>query len=89
MMTRATLLLALLATVPAVLPGCMTRTVTYVIPPGIAVRPPPEPEKDYYRPLPPGVNALRKITDPTQLPDFRPAFVVDRAALLVALERSI
>jgi len=89
MMTRTTLLLALLAAVLAVVPGCITRRVEYVIPRGIVARPPEGPEKDYYRPLPPGVNALRKITDPTQLPDFRPAFAADRAALLVALERSI
>lgn len=29
---------------------------------------------DYYKPLPPGERALVKLTDPSQFPDFRPAF---------------
>jgi len=86
---RVILVCVLLAAVMVVLPGCVTRTVTYVVPPAPPVQPPPAPEKDYYRPLPPGADALRKITDPAQLPDFRPAFAADRAALLAALERSI
>ena len=45
---------------------------------GCAKKPPiigPEPrvEKDYEAPLPPGQLALRKITDPQQVPDFTPA----------------
>ncbi len=31
-------------------------------------------EKDYWRELPPGAHALRKITDPAQIPDFTRAF---------------
>jgi membrane-bound lytic murein transglycosylase A len=30
----------------------------------------PKPQKDYNRPLPPGERALRKITDPNQIPDY-------------------
>ncbi|KPK76199.1 MAG: hypothetical protein AMJ79_07615 [Phycisphaerae bacterium SM23_30] len=30
------------------------------------------PPLDYYRPLPPGESALRKITDPAEIPDFTP-----------------
>ena len=29
---------------------------------------------DYSRPLPPGASALKKITDPAQMPDFAAAF---------------
>ena len=47
------------------------------------------PVKDYYRPLPPGAPALRKVTDPARIPDFRAAFEADRDALLRALELSI
>jgi membrane-bound lytic murein transglycosylase A len=50
---------------------------------------PPAAVKDYYRPLPAGMPALRKITDPARLPDFRPAFDADREALLTALDVSI
>ena len=52
----------------------------------------PEPApvaKDYTRPLPAGMPALRKITDPARLPDFRPAFDADREGLLAALDLSI
>ena len=31
-------------------------------------------ETDYAAPLPPGQIALRKVTDPARIPDFRPAF---------------
>jgi len=48
----------------------------------------PEQAKDYSRPLPPGMAALRKITDPAQLPDFRTAYDVDREGLLAALDHS-
>lgn len=53
----------------------------------------PEPEtvtvKDYYRPLPPGAPALRRISDPARMPDFRGAFRGGRGELLAALEKSI
>lgn len=53
----------------------------------------PEPDvpaqKDYYRELPPGASALRKITDPARLPDFRVDFGQDREGLLQALDGSI
>lgn len=52
--------------------------------------PPPvkAPEKDYERELPAGAHALRRIDDPTQLPDLG-AGVADRAGLAVAVERSL
>lgn len=46
-------------------------------------------EKDYTRPLPPGAKALRKITDPTKLPDMTMAFNTKDAALVTALESSL
>jgi membrane-bound lytic murein transglycosylase A len=49
---------------------------------------PPPPAKDYYRELPPGASALRKITDPALMPDFRPAWA-DREGLQKALDESI
>jgi len=53
----------------------------------------PEPEilppKDYYRQLPAGAAALRKITDPSRIPDFKPTFDQDRETLLHALDNSI
>ena len=51
--------------------------------------PPPPEAKDYARPLPAGMPALRKITDPARLPDFRAAFDADREGLLTALNLSI
>ncbi len=51
--------------------------------------PPPRVRKDYSRPLPPGAPALRRITDPARIPDFRRAFNTDREALLTALNHSI
>lgn len=47
------------------------------------------PAKDYSRPLPPGSPALRKITDPALMPDFRGDFALDRDELLRALDESI
>ena len=47
------------------------------------------PKKDYYRPLPPGAHALRRLTDPESIPDFRDAFEQDHASLLAALDESI
>jgi len=63
-------------------------------PPVVEIRrPPPPPErapaKDYARPLPPGTPALRLVTDPSRMPDFRPAFRQERHALLAALDHSI
>ena len=46
-----------------VLVGCQKRT-------SLVLRDYPKPTKDYHRPLPPGELALRKITDPTQIPDY-------------------
>ena len=40
---------------------------------------------DYSRQLPPGAHALRKITDPTQLPDLTQAFSAKDNDLLTAL----
>ena len=67
--------------------GC-TREVIYDTPPPVKLKEPAE-KKDYYRQLPPGMAALRKMTDPSRHPDFRPAWRADRDALLVALEYSI
>lgn len=62
-----------------------------VIPPPrrAAVAPAPVVKKDYDRELPPGAHALRRITDPSHLPDFTPAFARDRAALARAVDRSL
>ena len=53
----------------------------------------PEPqvitEKDYSKPLPPGMNALRKITDPSKMPDMTMAFNGRDAALMTAIENSL
>jgi membrane-bound lytic murein transglycosylase A len=46
------------------------------------------PEKDYYRELPPGQSALRKILDPSQRPDFSGA-LRHRDRLLTATKRSL
>jgi membrane-bound lytic murein transglycosylase A len=64
-----------------VLAGCEKRNVvvsTYF----------PEPQKDYTRQLPPGELALRKITDPSQIPDFTKAFA-DTDGLLEAISNSL
>ncbi|MCI0585908.1 MAG: MltA domain-containing protein [Planctomycetes bacterium] len=47
-----------------------------------------EPPKDYARPLPPGMVALEKVTDPAQIPDFSPGFG-GKESLLAAIERSL
>lgn len=47
-----------------------------------------EPPKDYARPLPPGLVALEKVTDPAQIPDFSPGFG-EKESLLAAIERSL
>jgi membrane-bound lytic murein transglycosylase A len=67
--------LALSLSVLALLAGCARKQM-----------PPP---KDYWAPLEPGAPALRLVTDPARLPDFRPAFDSDRASLLKALDLSI
>src|SRR3990170_640912 len=48
-----------------------------------------EAPKDYDRTLPPGAHALRRITDPRQLPDLTRAFSGDREGLLRAVDRSL
>lgn len=48
----------------------------------------PAPQKDYTRQLPPGELALRKITDPSQIPDYTKAFS-DTDGLLEAISNSI
>ena len=45
-------------------------------------------EKDYTRPLPPGELALRKITDPAQIPDYTKA-CSDLDGLLAAIHNSL
>jgi membrane-bound lytic murein transglycosylase A len=66
MKIRMILLGFLLVFVFSVLAGCQKRT-SYVF------RDYPELQKDYYRQLPPGELALRKITDPNQIPDYTQA----------------
>ena len=45
---------------------------------------------DYSRPLPPGVNALRRITDPARMPDLAPAArQLSAPGFIQALDRSI
>lgn len=46
------------------------------------------PEKDYERPLPPGVHALRKITDPADLPNLS-AGLQDVDGLRASVQRSL
>ena len=48
---------------------------------------PPE-QPDYSRPLPPGQLALRKVTDPAQIPDFGPGFT-DQDGLRQAVNNSL
>lgn len=70
--------------VSVLLAGCRSREiVTIPVPPLPAAR------KDYARQLPPGAPALRKITDPARLPDFRPGFQPNSAALLAAIDHSL
>lgn len=49
----------------------------------------PEETVDYARPLPPGVHALRKLTDPEMLPDLAAAFAGDRQGLVAAIGSSL
>ncbi len=60
--------------------GCGPRKPIYL--------PPPPNPPDYDRPLPPGELALRKITDPNQIPDFSGA-MGDVEALKEAIRRSL
>jgi membrane-bound lytic murein transglycosylase A len=48
----------------------------------------PPPQKDYTRQLPPGELALRKITDPSQIPDYTKA-LSDTDGLLQAISNSL
>lgn len=48
-----------------------------------------EAKPDYGRELPPGAHALRRITDPRDLPDLRGAVAGRRAELLAATEGSL
>jgi len=64
--------------------GCVSPAPT---PPPLAARP-VAPKKNYYRELPPGQFALRKITDPRQRPDLSGA-LNDRGRLQAATERSL
>jgi len=65
------------------LAGCQGQLKTVVTP--VALEPP---QKDYTRPLPPGKLALRKITDPTQIPDYTKA-CTDLDGLKEAIARSL
>ena len=47
-----------------------------------------EPQKDYSRPLPPGELALRKITDPAEIPDYTTA-CRDLDGLAQAIDHSL
>ncbi|MEX0774400.1 MAG: MltA domain-containing protein [Phycisphaeraceae bacterium] len=44
---------------------------------------------DYSRPLPPGGKALRKITNPAELPDLKRAFTRRDMGLIQAIDRSL
>ncbi|HOG82799.1 MAG TPA: MltA domain-containing protein [Smithellaceae bacterium] len=64
-----------------VISGCQTRST-------VIVTPHEEPGKDYSRALPPGELALRKITDPKQIPDYTKA-CSDLDSLREAIARSL
>ena len=66
MKIRIALIGLLLVIAFIVLDGCQKRTSKIF-------RDYPKPTKDYHRPLPPGELALRKITDPSQIPDYTQA----------------
>lgn len=44
---------------------------------------------DYARPLPPGASALRRVTNPNDLPDFAAAFMNRDVFVLDAIDRSL
>jgi membrane-bound lytic murein transglycosylase A len=73
----------LLAIAFGVLAGCSGKLHTVVT--NVPYEPP---EKDYSRPLPPGELALRKITDPSQIPDYTRA-CSDLDGLREAIARSL
>lgn len=75
-MRRYTGSLALLVSALVLFAGCQTK------PPQV------HQEKEYDRPLPPGQLALRKITDPSRIPDFSPGWR-DLDGLKVALRNSL
>jgi membrane-bound lytic murein transglycosylase A len=71
---------ALILCLAGVLAGCPKKQ---------EIRPSEPPVKsDYTRPLPPGELALRKITDPAQIPDFTPA-CANLAGLRLAIDNSL
>jgi membrane-bound lytic murein transglycosylase A len=80
MKNRMTILGFLLVIAFLVLTGCQKRT--------IALTEYPIPKKDYNRQLPPGERALRKITDPSQIPDYTRA-CSDTALLREAIANSL
>jgi len=82
MKIRITSLSLLLVIVFLALTGCQKRTSSLVL------KDYPKPPKDYYRHLPPGELALRKITDPSQIPDYTLAFA-DTDRLQEAIANSL
>lgn len=68
MKNKIILLIILSALFFLLLAGCQRRT-----PAVITVHPVETTRKDYSRPLPPGRMALRKITDPSRIPDYTKA----------------
>lgn len=82
MKNRIISLSLLLAVALLVLMGCQKRTSSLVL------EDYPKPQKDYYRHLPPGELALRKITDPSQIPDYTLAFA-DTDRLQEAIANSL
>lgn len=68
--------MVLLALISVTLAGCQKSAVTTDGP-------------DYSKELPPGAHALRKITDPNQMPNLAAAFGGRDTALLTAIDRSI
>jgi membrane-bound lytic murein transglycosylase A len=81
MKIRISFLVFLWVIVFLVLAGCEKRSV-------VVSTTFPEPQKDYTRQLPPGELALRKITDPSQIPDYTKAFS-DTEGLLEAISNSL
>jgi len=81
MKTRIIFLSLLLVIAFLVLAGCQKRTsVLYTVP--------LIPQKDYHHQLPPGELALRKITDPSQIPDYTRA-CSDTGGLQKAIANSL
>ena len=82
MKIRITSLSLLLVIVFLALTGCQKRTSSLIL------KDYPKPPKDYFRNLPPGELALRKITDPSQIPDYTLAFA-DTDRLQEAIANSL